>query len=100
MQSTIRGVADTHGRYASPVSKPDYDTVWGFLSKHEPHTLELMLDPVDSLIADESIAKLTAEALGQKYHSVPAPPALQEAGITEVLAFPLVVLHEVFPTNP
>jgi len=100
LKSTIRGVVDEPERYVSPVSKPYYDTVWGFLSKYEPHTLELMLDPVGSLRADEDIAILTAEALGQEYHKVPAPPALQEAGITEVLAFPLWVLHEVFPTNP
>ncbi len=75
-------------------------TVWSFLLKEEPHVLELMLDPVGSLLADQRRAEIMAAVLGYGYHMVPAPPAVRATGIPVVKAFPLTVLRDVFPTNP
>lgn len=86
-------------QYKSPTPN-GYETVWSFLAAYEPIVLEIMLDPVQSLMQDEAKATRVARRMKLPTQRVPAPPVLQELGHTEVRAFPLAVLTEVFPTNP
>lgn len=50
--------------------------------------------------AEQDQAKHVATLMGIEPVSVPAPDALRDTGIAEVLAFPLEVILEVFPSKP
>lgn len=77
-----------------------YETVWGFLAMEEPYVLDIMLDPVQSLMREQSRACSLAEQYGYDRLIVMAPPAVAARGVPSAYAFPMAILREVFPTNP
>ncbi len=78
----------------SPLGMPDHlETVWGFLLRTEPGTLSFMMDPVKGLLEDDGRARKIAGAYGV---SVP----LFRVERMRIGAYPLHVLHEVFPVSP
>lgn len=79
---------------------PAFDTVWGFLSKEEPFTLDLMTDPVLGLLEDQRRAVDLSQRRGIDPVPVAAPPAVARRNIPEVFAVPREVLLDVFPANP
>lgn len=76
---------------------PDCDTVWGWLARNEPWVLDTMTDPVMGCLEDQERGRHFADRQGVEYVAVPAPPAVAQRGIPEVFAFPLHVLHDVYP---
>lgn len=82
--------------YASPDCPEGYDTVWSFLSREEPFSIELLLDPARDLLPDQEKAQRVAQRAGFDIVPVKAPPALSASGQDECFAFPLAVLYIIF----
>lgn len=74
-----------------------FDTVWGFLARHEPATLTIMEDPVRGLLPDQELGLTLAGQEAAAVCYVPAPPRLREIGVERVIAFPDAVLRDLFP---
>lgn len=92
-----------------PNSDPSFDdlpmvsgihSVWGFLSKFEPHALRSMLDPVAGLLPDQDRALRLAIESDTPTFILRPPSAVALVGIRFVYGFPLRVLERVFPISP
>lgn len=92
---------DIPSELLAPTAAPaGYETLWGFLARTEPATLELMEDPVCGMIVDERRARKIARAMRVPVMVLPAPDVLHREGLTEIGAYPAAVLERVFPINP
>lgn len=78
----------------SPMGLPRHlETVWGFLLRTEPGAFDFMMDPVKGLLEDDGRARKIAGAYGVSV------PLFRVEGM-RIGAYPLHVLHEVFPVSP
>lgn len=75
-----------------------YDTVLGFLSKHDPFILEMMVDPVEETQRDGFWLMHRARERGLPSLKVPAPKAVTDLypSIETVKAWPVDLLKERF----
>lgn len=75
-----------------------YDTVLGFLSKHDPFILEMMVCPVEETQRDGFWLMHRARERGLTSISVPAPKVVRDLypSIETVKAWPVALLHERF----
>lgn len=71
-----------------------YDTVVGYLAKHDPDQLRALRDPVNDTSRAGFWCKARTEREGYCVVKVPAPPAIVARGITELNAYPTSVLAE------
>lgn len=93
-----------HGRplkdYLSPIPLEGYDTVLGFLAKHDPETLELMDDPEFNPEATARDGWWLTHQFRRRYSGEPpktsSPPVLRSVGIHEVNMYPVSLLKERF----
>lgn len=67
-----------------------YDTVYGYMSRHEPHVLGYMEEPMEGMAEDQERFMAEAEEEGLKVVKVPAPTALRRFGVETAMAFPVV----------
>ena len=71
-----------------------YNTVVGYLAKHDPDQLRTLRDPVNDTSRDGFWCKARTKRKGYRVIKVQAPPALVARGITELNAYPNSVLAE------
>lgn len=82
-------------RYLSPC-QPGYDTVLGYLAKHQPGTLELLDQVPDATIRDGFKLRALAIKRDLPVLKVDASPFLRSFGIEQVNSYPIRILVEHF----
>lgn len=74
---------------------PGFETVWGYLSRTEPHSLAFMLNPVEGLEIENQKGWEISFELG-----LPVVPLKRDGEGRPLGAFTREVLEKVFPANP
>lgn len=82
-------------RYLSPCP-PGYDTVLGFLAKHNPGILDLLDKEPDATRVDGVRLREAAKRRGLDWQKVEACPWLKAFGIETVNAYPIRLLADHF----
>ena len=82
-------------KFLSPCP-PGYDTVLGYLAKHQPDTVLGMTDPVSGTINDGRRMRDMAARLGAQVIKVPASVAVASVGADSVNAYPTEILSRYF----
>lgn len=79
--------------YWSPCA-PGWDTVLGYLSKHNPEALALMDEDAEATLRDGYWLTHRCKKLGITPRKVQAPVVLIRQGIFEVNSYPILLLEQ------